>query len=239
MTQFKKVKYLRQGESLNYDHIIFLPEPLASWDVYDYWERERVRSMQDNLTKKDILFDVGAESGWMSIVFAKFCKVFLIEPTKEFWPNIYQTWKKNIKDQPIGCYSGLMSDRTDEKKNHLFSWPDECKGELIDKNKYEYINNKSKNIKQMRLDDLVKRSGITPTAITIDVEGAELIVLKGSKKTLKENNLKVWVSIHPDLMKKSFGHLPEEIDKFMVKLGYYSKYLATDHERHYLYTKHE
>jgi FkbM family methyltransferase len=236
MTEFKKVSYLRRGESLDYDFTIMLPVPLADWDVFDYWEYERVRSMHDNLNKDDILFDVGAEHGWMSVVFAKFCDVFLIEPTKEFWPNIYETWKANTKKEPAGCYSGLMSHKTDDTLED-FSWPKESEGELIDVNKYEYINQNSGNIGQMKLDDLVERSGVIPTAITIDVEGAELLVLQGAKRTLAENNLKVWVSIHPDLMEKSFNHTKNDIHNFMEKLGYSKEYLATDHEEHWLYTK--
>lgn len=242
MTEFKKVGYLKDNlkaspEHTFYHYQLMLPEPLANWDVFDYWEVERVESMSLNLDQSDILFDVGAEHGWMSVVFSKFCQVFLIEPTKEFWPNIYQTWKANKCEAPIGCYSGLMSNKTDDKTYNLFLWPKESKGKLIDQNKYEYINQQSGGIKQMKLDDLVKRSGITPTALTIDVEGAELEVLKGAKKTLIENNLKVWVSIHPDLMLKGFDHEPDHIHDFMEELGYKGEHLATDHEQHWFYTR--
>ncbi len=236
MTEFKKVNYLRQGESLNYEYSLMLPVPLADWDVFDYWECERVESMSKNLDRDDILFDVGAERGWMSVVFAKFCSVFLIEPTKEFWPNIRETWKTNIKEEPVGCYSGLIGNNTDDDLRD-FSWPKESKGELIDVNKYEYLNQNSGGIKRMKLDDLVERSGVVPTAITIDVEGAELIVLHGAEKALKENDLKVWVSIHPDLMRKSFRHTEADIHKFMGELGYFGEHLATDHEEHFLFIK--
>ncbi len=236
MTEFKKVSYLRQGESLNYDYELELPVPLADWDVFDYWERERVISMRDNLNEEDILFDVGAESGWMSAVFVKFCNIFLIEPMKEFWPNIYETWKANTEKEPVGCYLGLMGNETDDGLED-FSWPKESKGELVDKNRYEYLNRHSADTRKMKLDDLVERSGIIPTAITIDVEGAELIVLHGAEKTLVKNNLKVWVSIHPDLMKKSFRHTKDDVHNFMDKLGYVREYLATDHEEHWFYRK--
>lgn len=236
-TIFNKVNYLRQGESLNYDHEIYLPEPLASWDVFDYWEVERVRSMEANLDKSDILFDVGAEHGWMSVVFAKFCQVFLIEPTKEFWPNIYQTWCKNRAEQPVGTFQGLLGAKSDNGVVLESLWPLATHGELIDKNKYEYLHQHDNSIKTLSLDDLVKLSKVTPTALCIDVEGGELEVLKGSKKTLSKNSLKVWVSIHPDLLKRDYSGKVDDIHKFMKSLGYTGKHIATDHEEHWYYTK--
>ena len=81
------------------------------------------------------------------------------------------------------------------------------------------------------------RAEIFPTALTIDVEGAELLVLWGAEKTLAENSLKVWVSIHEDLMERDFGRTTHEVHTFMEGLGYSGEHLATDHEEHYFYTK--
>jgi len=235
---WKKINYLRHGETNKYDHQIWLPEPLANWDVYDYWEKERDRSMESKLNKNDILFDIGAESGWMSVVFAKFCKVFLIEPTKEFWANIYQTWIKNRTEMPIGFFSGLIGKETNITEFPEFDkFPHEILDEMIDKNKYQYIHQHSDDIKMMSLDDLVKESGVTPTALTIDVEGGEFDVLIGGSKTLLENNLKVWVSIHPDLLEKDYDNQIDGIHQFMKERGYLGVHLATDHEEHWFYEK--
>ena len=34
---WKTVPYLRQGQTKVYDYRLKLNEPLASWDVWDYW----------------------------------------------------------------------------------------------------------------------------------------------------------------------------------------------------------
>ena len=89
--EWKLVKYLRQGQSRNYDYELMLNEPLASWDVWDYWESARVKSMEKELNRGDILFDVGSETGWCNLVYAKIVgpeNMVLIEPSPEFWPNI-------------------------------------------------------------------------------------------------------------------------------------------------------
>ena len=78
-----------------------------------------------------------------------------------------------------------------------------------------------------------------PSAITIDVEGAELLVLRGAQKTLKENNVKVWVSIHPDLSQKDYKKSKNDLLEFMEKIGYQSELLGIDHEEHHYFSKHE
>lgn len=234
---WKKVKYLRQGETPNYDYEIFLPEPLANWDTFDYWERERVRSMATNLTKEDILYDIGAESGWMSAVFGKICQVFLIEPTREWWPNIYAVWNKNLTTAPVGCFSGLVGVETNTSRDSFKSWPQEIGGDLLDHNKYEYLHEHTHGIDSISVDELVKRSGVTPTSLSIDVEGGELAVLTGAAKTLKNNNLKVWVSIHPNLLEEQYKKTPFAVHSFMESWGYVPIYLVTDHEEHWYYHK--
>lgn len=243
MNNWKKVRYIKTSDAgpfseHTWEFEIELPEPLASWDVFDYWEKERVYSMSTHLDRSDVLFDVGAEHGWMSVVFARFCDVFLIEPTKEFWPNIKETWIRNWNVAPIGTFQGLVGNKTDfDQEINFKQWPDAAGGNLIDKNKYQYLHEHESDMKTITIDDLVKRSGVTPTALTIDVEGAELLVLQGAEKTLQIPGMKVWVSEHDDLALRDYGVKPGKIERFMSKLGYRGDVLATDHERHVYYHK--
>lgn len=251
MTQWKKVKYIKTSdagpvEQHTYKYELILPTPLADWDVFDYWEKQRVISMEENLQKGDILFDIGAEHGWMSVIFGKIVSpesMVLVEPTPEFWPNIKETWEKNFSDiLPLATYSGFFSDKTTDRKTARLveptqAWPEESKGNLIDKNSYKYIHEHANQVPQITLDEFVKTTGVMPTALTIDVEGAELLVLQGSEKTLKTHPIKVWLSIHPDLALRDYQTKRETIVEFMLNLGYKGKLLATDHEEHWFFEK--
>lgn len=233
--EWKTVNFIRQGESFNYDYKLVLPEPLASWDVYDYWERERIDSMRDNLSHGETLYDVGTEQGWLNLVYARFVgpeNMVLIEPTKEFWPNIKATWEKNFKSDPAYCYQGLFSNESTNLKLKK-GWPESASGKLIDRNKYQYIHD-NEGIDQIRLDDFANLTKI-PDAITIDVEGAELHVLNGAYNTLKNYKPKVWVSIHPDMMERDYNVTKDQLLKYMTDLGYEPEYLATDHEEHWYF----
>ncbi len=88
-----------------YEYEIMIPDFLAAWDVWDYWEKERFDSMRAFLRKGDILFDVGTEVGWTNIIYAGYVggeNMVLIEPTPNFWPNIKEILKlpENV-EKPI------------------------------------------------------------------------------------------------------------------------------------------
>lgn len=242
--EWKTVPYLRKGESRDYDYTLILNEPLASWDVWDYWERERVESMRQNLTKEDVLFDIGAEMGWLSVIYAKMVgpsNLVLIEPTKEFWPNIRATWQRNLDGIPMAVLCALLSDKTttgfEPKIYPIDGWPNEAYGQLIDKSKYQYIHDNSDDVPEIKIDELINQTGIVPTALTMDTEGSELLILKGAENLLRNNKTKVWVSVHPDLGKRDYGVEPDEVEKYMKSLGYVGQFLAEDHERHYYFRK--
>lgn len=240
--EWKQVKYLRQGETLNYDYKLWLNEPLASWDVFDYWERERIESMRTHLKKGDTLFDIGTEQGWCNLVYAQMVgpeNMVLIEPTQEFWPNIQALWAKNYPGtKPKGFYDGLFSDKTtDTRSIKLRTWPKACAGDLIDRNKYQYIHANTENVPEITLDDYVERTGIVPNALTMDTEGSEYLILKGAELTLEKYKPKLWISVHPDMALRDYRVKENELDDYLNELGYKGEYLASDHEEHWYYER--
>lgn len=243
--QWKEVQYLKEPLTASPEHATWkykfmLPEPLASWDVFDYWEKERIASMEQHLKQGDVLFDIGTEQGWCNLAYAQMVgpeNMVLIEPTKEFWPNIKATWEKNNLAKPKAFLSALLSDKEagEESINVHDEWPQEADGPLIDRNKYQYIHENSENVAEITLDEWVSNTGVIPDALTMDVEGAELLILKGAEQTLIQHKPKLFISIHPDLGERDYGVKKEDTIKFLEDLGYVGEYLATDHEEHWYF----
>jgi FkbM family methyltransferase len=220
------------------DYKLILPRPLADWDVWQYWERQRVQSMRQHLEPGMTLFDVGTEQGWCNLVYASMvgpANMVLIEPTPEFWPNIRRTWELNCGERPQACYDGLFSNTTTDTRTDFGGWPEASDGPLIDRNKYQYIHEHSDGIREIRLDDFVTRTGITPDAITMDVEGAEVLVLEGAEQTLAQHHPVLWISVHPDMAFTNHGVKPRRIFDYLERFGYQATHLATDHEEHFLF----
>lgn len=222
-------------------HLI-LPDFLASWDVWDYWEKERTFSLKDNLSHGEILWDIGSEVGWLSVVYAKFVgpeNVVLIEPTPEFWGNIKHTWLRNCNNvMPRASFDGLLGD-VDEGEPiwHDREFPANAEQDLIDKMAYRYVhNNQLKDPRPVaKIDTLVERFGVVPDALTMDTEGSEMLILKGAENTLRNHKPKVWVSVHPDLGLRDYGTQVGEVKAYMESLGYTGEHLSTDHEEHWFF----
>jgi len=235
--EWRTVDYLwDEGRPAEYQ--LILPRPLADWDVWQYWERARVHSMSDILEPGMTLFDVGTEQGWCNLVYAHFVgpdNMVLIEPTREFWPNIRATWARNYTHEPLAFYNGLFSNRTTDGGEDFLDWPDCTDGPLIDRNKYQYIHEHSDGIPEITLDAFVARTGVVPDAITMDIEGAELLALQGGQDTLAQHHPLLWVSVHPDMALHDYSIQPNQIFDYLAGFGYTATHLATDHEEHFLF----
>lgn len=230
---------------INGKYKVKMPAFLAAHDSFDNWERERFDSMEQALKKGDVLFDVGAETGHISAIYARFVgpeNMVMFESNPDNWQNIYATWQAEGLADPLATFCGLVSDETKAPDRcnydaaYLGSWPAPAlTGRIWTPRSYRYIHEHAHNTEQTTLDDFAAAKKITPAAITIDVEGAEFEVLLGARNLLKTVRPLVWVSVHPDLMLAHYSHSVKELLSLMALLEYRDTWLATDHEIHYLF----
>ena len=92
---------------------------------------------------------------------------------------------------------------------------------------YELNKNDCATIK---LDTLVEKT-TPPNVITIDVEGAEVEVLRGAGRTLAHDRPEVFVSIHPTFLKE-YDAKPGDVFRLLRDADYECQVLAADHEIH-------
>lgn len=230
-----------------YRYALNLPQFLAEWDVWDYWEMENVEHMRKTLHHSDSLIVVGAEHGYMASIYGLFLnpgRIALIEPSPDFWPGMRAIWQNNFVADPLFTYQGFMGSRCSHQYQrkeapHINGWVTAAYSHRVCRTRpYRYINEPSHTLRipTMTIDRIVSATGYFPNALSIDVEGAEFEVLQGAKRTLlKYKPMGVWVSIHPDLMMQNFGHTPEELIEWMEGLGYYHEHISTDHEEHHFF----
>jgi FkbM family methyltransferase len=101
--------------------------------------------------------------------------------------------------------------------------------------KYAELHSASEDLPRYRLDDLLSSAiNNRPTFIECDVKGAELFVLRGATRLLREMRCELLLSVHPQCgMMARYGHTAEDVSKFLEHLNYQIKDLPADHELHW------
>lgn len=218
--------------------------PLRPLELWDEWERPRFESMAANLRPGTVLFDVGTEQGDVSVVYAQMVggeNMVLFEPHPLLWPNVKALWEANGLKDPLACTVGFLNSKTATAVHQDFSdskrgvWP-ECAhtGVIHTPVSFRNIHDCSHVSPSITMDEWVRRTGIVPGAITIDVEGGELNVIEGAEEVLESGPI-VWISVHPEMLGAWYRRTEGELHAAMRRHGYHGKFLGKDHEHHWVY----
>lgn len=73
-------------------------------------------------------------------------------------------------------------------------------------------------VDEIVIDDYTK-SHSDPSIVKIDVEGAELSVLKGMQATIERRTPTLFIEVHPDLLRR-FGHRQSQVLEMLKNHGY-------------------
>lgn len=243
---------------------LLLPEHRAAWPEWKTgWERERLDSMHEHLAdlvdravrrtyitgreQRPVIIDVGVEEGDLTALYSSWgCDVVMVEPNPRVWPNVRAIWRANGLRPPEMWWVGFAGDAPDlEREDHLRwlhehaipaddGWPSCAHGPVIGDHAFLHLAEHAHMTPTVRLDDLVMGCD----AVTMDVEGSELRVLRGAERLLRQCRPLVWVSVHTDQQWMDEKYPLDGRDAvvgFMSSLGYRAELLAVDHEEHWLF----
>lgn len=85
-----------------------------------------------------------------------------------------------------------------------------------------------------RGDEVIEQEELSPPSVVkIDVEGAELSVLRGLRETLQEHVRLSYVEVHPDKLPE-FGDTPIEVRDFLIGAGFDVTEISTQREHIFL-----
>lgn len=225
---------------------LLLPEHRAARPEWPWWEAHRLAAMHHVLGEGGhVVWDVGAEEGDLPALWASWGNgVMLAEPNPRVWPNIRLVWEANDLPIPVATWPGFLSNveagpepEWDGQRWWPHAWPTCAAGPVIGDHGFCRVEERP-DLPSTTVDALVADAVPAPTVLTMDVEGAEHLVLLGAMATLAEHRPHVFVSVHPEFMRDHHG-VPdgtELVRTLMRHAGYPDDQhlrLCTDHEHHW------
>ncbi|MCK4665630.1 FkbM family methyltransferase [Candidatus Dependentiae bacterium] len=178
--------------------------------VHSYWlgffEKEIQDIFKSILKKGDIFFDIGAHVGFFSVLASRIIgndgKVFAFEP----YPRNICYLKEHINInhlKNIQVYEDAVMDKVGEMYFQIDTDRAKAQGKVADSGDFK--------IKTVSLDSLYQEGKIPlPNSMKIDVEGGEVLVIKGAISILKEAKPIIILSTHgEEVHKKSLTLLKE------------------------------
>lgn len=146
---------------------------------------EQSSFMLDYLKEGMTVLDIGANIGYYSLIFSNIVgqngKVYSFEPTK----STYTKFIKNIElnqCKNIFSYNKALSNVNEKRK--LYYADDHGRNAFAPEGK----NTEFEDVECISLDEFINQNNLKVDFIKIDVEGAELLVLKGALNFLKNYN---------------------------------------------------
>ena len=202
------------------------PEDYVSREILrtGAWERPSWEAMRSHLSNGSVFIDVGAHIGYYSLKAANVVgasgKVIAVEPSpptvRELEDNIRASGVTVVSVQPVACSDAettvdlYAAPRVNTGQASLSKANASQGGQAV----ADY------RVRARPLDDIVRDAGLTRVdVVKIDVEGAEMLVLKGSAETLARFHPVLMVElIDPQL--RSMGSSDAEVRAWLREQGY-------------------
>jgi FkbM family methyltransferase len=188
------------------------------------WEPDTSRGLLKQVPAGGVFVDVGAHVGYYSLKAAPLVgprgRVLAIEPNPEtvrrLRANLRESKASVVLVEPVAC-----SDSEDVLTLYAAPHSNTSASSLSQANvALQGPVAATFRVRTRRLDDIVRESGVTRVdVIKIDVEGAELMVLKGAADTLDRYHPVVEVEVIEDQL-KNMGASSAEIVAFFRAHGY-------------------
>jgi len=217
---------VERGVNLLLDPADYIPRTIL---ISGSWQPKVGETISKWLTEDSVMLDVGAHIGYFTLkagaIVGKEGKVIAFEPNpktlKNLRSNIAASGATNIIVQPIACtdYEQIITlhDSTAGGNSGLSSFLPTTGQESYSEVLPSY------SVRGRPIDDVVRELGLTRVdVVKVDVEGAETMVIRGARETLKLFHPVVVMEMS-DSRLRDMGSSLEELAALMMELGY------TDH----------
>ncbi|HEX5959495.1 MAG TPA: FkbM family methyltransferase [Hyphomicrobiaceae bacterium] len=187
------------------------------WRPYKF-EQEVCRALDRHVTPGSTVLDVGAHVGLHTLRLSRAVgdagQVIAIEPSPANAALLrkHLCWNACnnviVLDAAVGETAGEIE----------FSFRPDPTDPGASANSMAYdIGGEKRRVKMVTIDEVCR--GLTPSVIKIDVEGAELLAIRGAQELISRSSPVLLVAVHPEPM-QGLGTSPLELVDFLQTFGY-------------------
>jgi FkbM family methyltransferase len=180
-------------------------------------ETEYTAAMLQDLHDGDVLFDIGANVGMVALHAAKICRTVAFEPDPSFQRRL-EVNKALNPDRAFALEPIAVSD-TD---GNVVLYTDGAGGNSPSLVQQGEAGRDSMSVPTRSLDSLLTEGRLPhPTVIKLDIEGAEVLALRGAKQLLTgpQRPRALFIEVH-DTYLPGFGSSAEEVHAMLHEFGY-------------------
>lgn len=177
-------------------------------------EPEYFRAMLDALRPDDVFYDVGANIGLVALHAARICRTLAFEPDPSFFARLERNLELN-PELTVDAYAIAIGDTAGTAT--LFT--DGAGG-----NSPSLMHHGENGTAEVRVRTLDTLAGLpAPTVIKLDIEGAEVLALRGAERVLSSPTAPraLFLELHDSLL-PAFGSSADEVLALLWGVGYRS-----------------
>ena len=183
-------------------------------------EEEFTHLIVDELKSGEVLYDIGACVGLITIhAVRKKCRVVAFEPD----PNFRSRLERNILLNGISNVQ-IIDKAVSDSIGEAVLYTDGVEGNSP--SLCEFGERGRVVVHTVAIDCLLKNSDIPfPDIVKVDIEGAEMLALKGMQKLLASDKRPrvIFIEIHPEFL-SAFGSSCESVKSYISSFGYEEVY---------------
>jgi len=191
--------------------------PIESLNFLGYEEKD-TKMILKLIPEKGVVFDIGANMGWYSLLIAHHCKVKQVHAFEPI-PKTYSYLEQNVQLNQLTSVVTHPFGLSNERKDLTFYFYPEGSGNASSENLSERKDAELLTCHVEKMDDFADDNKLSVDFIKCDVEGAELFAFQGAVETLKRDKPIVFAEMLRKWAAK-FNYHPNEIIDLFTSLGY-------------------
>jgi FkbM family methyltransferase len=184
-------------------------------------EENVIKLLEKDLVTSKCFVDVGAHIGYYSFLASKLMPNGIVYAFEMDEYN-YNLLKKNTEINELKNLNIFHVAVTDSpgKVHYIRKSKHPSPMKTLSLNDSQSKFGQTMSIQGITLDSFFKDKPLNPDVIKIDVEGAEMNVLKGMQNILKSENIKLFIEIHPVRLLLNFKSSTNELISMLIEKGF-------------------